>query len=69
MSSSARDSRLLQLVAAFTEMGPTWVRWVQASIPGEAVSYARFRVLKRVAVEARRPDEVRAPVAVVPIGC
>jgi len=45
MSSKERDARLIQLVAAFTEMGPAWVRWVQASVPGDAVSYARLRVL------------------------
>jgi DNA-binding MarR family transcriptional regulator len=45
MSSKARDARLIALVEAFTEMGPAWSRWVQASIPDDTVSYARLRVL------------------------
>lgn len=45
MSTSARDARLLDLVEAFTEMGPAWARWVQASVPDDSVSYARLRVL------------------------
>ena len=45
MSSTQRDARLIELVAAFTEMGPAWVRWVQATIPDDTVSYARLRVL------------------------
>ena len=45
MSSAERDARLIELVAAFTEMGPAWVRWVQAAIPDDTVSYARLRVL------------------------
>jgi DNA-binding MarR family transcriptional regulator len=45
MSTSARDARLLDLVEAFTEMGPAWTRWVQSSLPDDSVSYARLRVL------------------------
>jgi DNA-binding MarR family transcriptional regulator len=45
MSSVGRDERLIELVAAFTEMGPAWTRWVQACIPEDTVSYARLRVL------------------------
>jgi DNA-binding MarR family transcriptional regulator len=45
MSSTDRDTRLIALVEAFTEMGPAWVRWVQASVPDDTVSYARLRVL------------------------
>src|ERR1700739_4139178 len=45
MSIMGRDARLIELVAAFTEMGPAWVRWVQAAIPDDTVSYARLRVL------------------------
>jgi DNA-binding MarR family transcriptional regulator len=45
MSSTARDARLIELVAAFTEMGPAWMRWVQAAIPDDTVSSARLRVL------------------------
>ena len=45
MSTKGRDARLVEIVAAFTEMGPAWVRWVQAAIPEDTVSYARLRVL------------------------
>ena len=45
MSTKQRDARLIELVAAFSEMGPAWVRWVQATIPDDTVSYARLRVL------------------------
>jgi len=45
MSKAQRDARLIELVAAFTEMGPAWVRWVEATIPDDTVSYARLRVL------------------------
>src|SRR6476469_9618280 len=45
MSSTQRDPRLIELVAAFTEMGPAWMRWVQGAIPDDTVSYARLRVL------------------------
>jgi len=33
MSTKQRDARLIELVAAFTEMGPAWIRWVEATIP------------------------------------
>jgi DNA-binding MarR family transcriptional regulator len=39
------EERLNQLVEAFTELGPTWVRWVNACLPSDAVSYARMRLL------------------------
>ena len=45
MSSTDRDARLTALAEAFSEMGPAWIRWVQASVPDDAVSYARLRVL------------------------
>src|ERR1700738_4935796 len=45
MSSTERDTQLNALVDAFNEMGPAWVRWVQASVPDDTVSYARLRVL------------------------
>jgi DNA-binding MarR family transcriptional regulator len=34
-----------ELVEAFTELGPTWVRWVNACLPSDAVSYVRMRLL------------------------
>jgi DNA-binding MarR family transcriptional regulator len=45
MSRTERDARLIALVEAFTEMGPAWIRWAQASVPDDAVSYARLRLL------------------------
>jgi DNA-binding MarR family transcriptional regulator len=46
MSSAKPDEdRLSELVEAFTELGPTWVRWVNACLPGDAVSYVRMRLL------------------------
>jgi DNA-binding MarR family transcriptional regulator len=54
MSRSSREARLVELVEAFTEMGPAWARWVQASVPNDSVSYARLRVL--TALECHRPD-------------
>jgi DNA-binding MarR family transcriptional regulator len=45
MSTDARAERLAALVAAFSEMGPAWARWVQSCVPDDTVSYARLRVL------------------------
>ena len=46
MSSAKPDEdRLNELVEAFTELGPTWVRWVNACLPSDAVSYVRMRLL------------------------
>ena len=45
MSTKVRAERLAALVAAFSEMGPAWARWVQACVPEDTVSYARLRVL------------------------
>jgi DNA-binding MarR family transcriptional regulator len=39
------EERLNELVEAFTELGPTWVRWVNACLPSDAVSYIRMRLL------------------------
>jgi DNA-binding MarR family transcriptional regulator len=39
------DERLNELVEAFTELGPTWVRWVNACLPADAVSFVRMRLL------------------------
>jgi DNA-binding MarR family transcriptional regulator len=41
----SKQERLNELVEAFTELGPAWVRWVNACLPGDAVSYARMRLL------------------------
>ena len=45
MSSTDRDARLIALAEAFSAMGPAWIRWAQASVPDDAVSYAQLRVL------------------------
>jgi DNA-binding MarR family transcriptional regulator len=41
----SEEKRLDDLVGAFTELGPTWVRWVNACLPSDAVSYVRMRLL------------------------
>jgi DNA-binding MarR family transcriptional regulator len=41
----SEEERLDLLVEAFTELGPTWVRWVNACLPSDAVSYVRMRLL------------------------
>ena len=49
MSSTARDARSIELVAAFTEMGSAWLRWLEATIPDETVSFVRLRVVNTLA--------------------
>jgi DNA-binding MarR family transcriptional regulator len=44
-TAKSKQERLNELVEAFTELGPAWVRWVNACLPGDAVSYARMRLL------------------------
>jgi DNA-binding MarR family transcriptional regulator len=49
MSSPAEEEGLpTKLVAAFTEMGPAWIRWVNACLPDDATSHARLRVLTQL---------------------
>lgn len=45
MARKADEARLLDLVEAFTELGPAWMRWVHASLPDDSVSHVRLRVL------------------------
>jgi DNA-binding MarR family transcriptional regulator len=45
MSGHRADRTISELVEAFTELGPAWVRWVNACLPAENVSFARMRVL------------------------
>lgn len=45
MPRQTRQSRLDDLVTAFTELGPAWMRWVQACMPSSSVSYIRMRLL------------------------
>lgn len=42
------------LVAAFTEMGPAWMRWVQACLPDDAASYVRLRLLTALECDGDR---------------
>jgi DNA-binding MarR family transcriptional regulator len=45
MSRADRKARQIALAEGFTAMGQSWIRWVHASVPDDAVSYARLRVL------------------------
>jgi len=55
MSSQGEEARLPgDLVAAFTEMGPAWGRWVQACLPDDTASYARLRVLTALECDGDR---------------
>ncbi|MFD6199209.1 MarR family winged helix-turn-helix transcriptional regulator [Mycobacteriaceae bacterium NPDC060252] len=45
MSRANRNARQIALAEGFTAMGQAWIRWVHASVPDDAVSYARLRVL------------------------
>lgn len=46
MSSEREGTGLAaDLIAAFTDMGPAWARWVQACLPDDTASYARLRLL------------------------
>jgi DNA-binding MarR family transcriptional regulator len=45
MPRQTTKSRLDDLVAVFTELGPAWGRWVQACMPSTSVSYIRMRLL------------------------
>jgi len=54
MSSKADETRLADLVEAFTEMAPAWGRWVHACLPDDAVSFARLRVLTTLERDGER---------------
>jgi DNA-binding MarR family transcriptional regulator len=43
--SKKSEQRQIDLVEAFTELGPAWGRWVYACLPSDSVSYARLRLL------------------------
>jgi DNA-binding MarR family transcriptional regulator len=45
MPRQTRKARLDALVAAFTELGPAWGRWVQTCMPTASISYIRMRLL------------------------
>jgi DNA-binding MarR family transcriptional regulator len=50
MPRETRKSRLDDLVAAFTELGPAWARWLTANIDAPDVSYVRLRLLRALEV-------------------
>jgi DNA-binding MarR family transcriptional regulator len=55
MSGPSGSERLPgELVAAFTELGPAWGRWVQACLPDDTASYARLRVLTALECDGDR---------------
>ncbi|MEV6849420.1 MarR family transcriptional regulator [Actinoplanes sp. NPDC051411] len=46
MARRANWSRTGELAAAFSELGPTWGRWITACTPAASVSYSRMRLLR-----------------------
>jgi DNA-binding MarR family transcriptional regulator len=44
MPRQSKQQRLDALVAAFTELGPSWGRWLNVNMPGPGVSYIRLRL-------------------------
>jgi DNA-binding MarR family transcriptional regulator len=49
--SKKSEQRQIDLVEAFTELGPAWTRWVHACLPSDSVSYARLRLLSALECE------------------
>jgi DNA-binding MarR family transcriptional regulator len=45
-TTTKKKTRAEELVEAFTELGPAWGRWVNASLPSSSVSFARMRLLR-----------------------
>ena len=61
------QTRADDLVAAFTELGPAWSRWVQTCTPSAAVSYIRMRLLHVLESEGPRTmSELAKALAVTP---
>lgn len=54
MPRQTKQERLDALVAAFTELGPAWGRWLNVSMPGPGVSYIRLRLLHALECHADR---------------
>jgi DNA-binding MarR family transcriptional regulator len=54
MPRQTKQERLDALVAAFTELGPAWGRWLYANMPGQGVSYIRLRLLHALECHADR---------------
>lgn len=46
MARQTKQQRLINLAAAFTDLGPAWGRWVTVCTPSASVSYIRLRLLR-----------------------
>ena len=67
MPRQTAQTRSDDLVAAFTELGPAWSRWVQTCTPIAAVSYIRMRLLHVLESEGPRTmSELANALAVTP---
>ncbi|MGO9754272.1 MAG: MarR family winged helix-turn-helix transcriptional regulator [Solirubrobacteraceae bacterium] len=67
MPRQTAQTRADDLVAAFTELGPAWSRWVQTCTPSAAVSYIRMRLLHVLESEGPRTmSELANALAVTP---
>ena len=51
MPGQTKQSRLDALVAAFTELGPAWGRWLNVNIGNPDVSYVRLRLLRALELD------------------
>jgi DNA-binding MarR family transcriptional regulator len=51
MPRHTKKSRLDELVAAFTELGPAWGRWLSVNIGDPEVSYVRLRLLRALDID------------------
>ena len=67
MPRQTAQSRVDDLVAAFTELGPAWARWIQTCTPSSAVSYIRMRLLHALQdAGAQTMKELAGTLAVTP---
>jgi DNA-binding MarR family transcriptional regulator len=67
MSIQEDESRLpSDLVAAFTELGPAWGRWVNACLPADMASYARLRALTALCDGDRTMKQLAETLEVTP---
>ena len=54
MPRQTRQDRIDALVAAFTELGPAWGRWLNVNMPGPGVSYIRLRLMHALECHTER---------------
>src|ERR1700753_2234216 len=67
MPRQTAQSRVDDLVAAFTELGPAWACWIQTCTPSSAVSYIRMRLLHALQdAGAQTMKELAGTLAVTP---